>query len=56
LGSLEAAERQTITRTIQSVHGNLAQAARHLGISRSTLYRKVERYGLEGIVRGTDEP
>jgi transcriptional regulator of acetoin/glycerol metabolism len=38
------------------VHGNLAQAARHLGISRSTLYRKVERYGLEGIVRGTDEP
>jgi DNA-binding NtrC family response regulator len=54
-GSLEAAERQTITRAIQSVQGNLAQAARHLGISRSTLYRKVERYGLEGIVRNADE-
>ncbi|MDZ5459519.1 sigma-54-dependent Fis family transcriptional regulator [Azohydromonas lata] len=53
--SLEAAERLTITRAIQSVQGNLAQAARHLGISRSTLYRKVERYGLESIVRHADE-
>ena len=49
--SLEESERQAIVRAVQSVHGNLAQAARALGISRSTLYRKVERYHLEGIVR-----
>jgi len=32
------------------MHGNLAQAARTLGVSRSTLYRKVERYRLQDIV------
>ena len=49
--SLEESERQAIVRAVQNVHGNMAQAARALGISRSTLYRKVERYHLEGIVR-----
>lgn len=49
--SLEESERLAIVRAVQSVHGNLAQAARALGISRSTLYRKVERYHLESIVR-----
>ena len=45
--SLEEAERQAIMRAVKSMHGNLAQAARALGVSRSTLYRKVERYHLE---------
>ena len=45
--SLEETERLAIMRAVQSVHGNLAQAARSLGVSRSTLYRKVERYHLE---------
>ena len=49
--SLEESERVAIVRAVQSVHGNLAQAARALGISRSTLYRKVERYHLENVVR-----
>ncbi len=49
--SLEDAERLAIMRAMKSVHGNLAQAARALGISRSTLYRKVERYHLENIAR-----
>ena len=49
--SLEDAERLAIVRAMKSVHGNLAQAARALGISRSTLYRKVERYQLENIAR-----
>ena len=49
--SLEDSERQAIARVVQSVHGNMAQAARALGISRSTLYRKVERYHMEGVVR-----
>jgi len=60
--SLEEAERLAIVRAVQNVHGNLTQAARALGVSRSTLYRKVERYHLESIVRlgddldGSDEP
>ncbi len=45
--SLEETERQAIMRAVKSMHGNLAQAARLLGVSRSTLYRKVERYHLE---------
>jgi transcriptional regulator with PAS, ATPase and Fis domain len=49
--SLEESERQAIVRTVQSVNGNLAQAARALGISRSTLYRKVERYHLKSLLR-----
>ena len=53
--SLEESERLAIVRAVQNVHGNLAQAARALGISRSTLYRKVERYHLENIVRLGDD-
>lgn len=53
---LESTERLTILKAIESVHGNLAQAARVLGISRSTLYRKVERYRLEGVVKSGYDP
>ena len=53
--SLEEAERLAIVRAVKNMHGNLAQAARALGVSRSTLYRKVERYHLESIVR-LDDP
>ena len=53
---LEATERSAILKAIESAHGNLAQAARVLGISRSTLYRKVERYRLEGVVKSGYEP
>ena len=53
--SLEEAERMAIVRAVQNVRGNLTQAARTLGVSRSTLYRKVERYQLEGIVRLGDD-
>lgn len=49
--SLEESERQAIVRTVHELQGNLAQAARALGISRSTLYRKIERYQLHGLVR-----
>jgi transcriptional regulator of acetoin/glycerol metabolism len=44
--SLEDAERAAILQTTQACHGNLAEAARFLRISRSTRYRKMERYGL----------
>ena len=46
--SLEQAERAAIAKAIGQAHANLAEAARSLGISRSTLYRKMERYGLGG--------
>ncbi|MGS0757757.1 helix-turn-helix domain-containing protein, partial [Roseateles sp. GG27B] len=48
--SLEEAERMAIMRAVKNCQGNLAQAARALGVSRSTLYRKVGRYNLEGLV------
>jgi sigma-54 dependent transcriptional regulator, acetoin dehydrogenase operon transcriptional activator AcoR len=48
--TLDDSERITITRALIGCQGNLTQAARTLGISRSTLYRKVERYQLEGIL------
>ena len=44
--SLEDTERQAIVSALTSVQGNLARAARALGVSRSTLYRKVEHYKL----------
>jgi len=45
-GSLENAELRTIENAIRSSGGNLSSAAQILGISRSTLYRKMSQYGL----------
>jgi DNA-binding NtrC family response regulator len=44
--SLEELERAAIVRAIESNQGNLSDVARQLGIGRSTLYRKLEQYGL----------
>uniref|UniRef100_UPI003F4FCBF5 sigma-54-dependent Fis family transcriptional regulator n=1 Tax=Caballeronia sp. LjRoot34 TaxID=3342325 RepID=UPI003F4FCBF5 len=49
--SLEETERAAIARAVHGAHGNLAQAARSLGVSRSTLYRKLEIYQLESIFK-----
>ena len=54
-GSLEETERLAIVRAVQDAHGNLAQAARSLGVSRSTLYRKLELYHLDAIAKTTGE-
>lgn len=43
---LAANERQTIENAITHAGGNLTQASRKLGISRSTLYRKIRYYKL----------
>ena len=46
-GWLAQAERQLIRQIVQQCAGNLSQAAHHLGISRSTLYRKLDQCGLK---------
>ncbi len=46
LGTLEELEQRYIREVLASVSGNRSQAARVLGISRSTLQDKIRRYGL----------
>ena len=45
-GRLDEMERQAIMRTIASVGGSMTEAARRLGISRATLYRRLKQYQL----------
>lgn len=44
--NLEELEKQTINRVLQEHHGNLTKAARELGITRTSLYRRMNKYGL----------
>ena len=37
---------RTVRQTVQACAGNLSEAARRLGISRNTLYRKLDELGL----------
>ena len=46
--SLDDAERDAILHALRHERGNLAAAARRLGVSRSTIYRKIGRYGTAG--------
>ena len=46
LVSMEELERRYIQRVMQAVGGNKTLAARILGFDRTTLYRKLDRYGL----------
>lgn len=43
---LDAREREHIARVLGDVRGNKLAAAKRLGISRRTLYRRLERHGL----------
>jgi DNA-binding NtrC family response regulator len=43
---LQNAEKQVINQALSSCGGNLSQAARMLGISRVTLYKKIKQYCL----------
>ncbi len=43
-GSLDAIGRQVALRTLEAAGGNISAAARQLGISRNTLYRKLGRF------------
>jgi len=42
----ETEEKERILRALKQADGNRKTAARLLGIGRTTLYRKVEEYGL----------
>jgi len=44
--SLEELEKAAIEKALKRHQGNLSDVARQLGIGRSTLYRKLEQYGL----------
>jgi DNA-binding NtrC family response regulator len=44
-GDLREAERQVILAQVRACDGNLTQAARRLGLARSTLYLRLAKYG-----------
>ncbi len=44
--NMEEMEKQAIQNAIRNADGNLTQAAKALGVGRSTLYRKMEKYKL----------
>jgi DNA-binding NtrC family response regulator len=45
--SLEEVERHLIQRTLSRHEGNVSQAAKALGLSRSAMYRRLQKHGLE---------
>jgi DNA-binding NtrC family response regulator len=40
-------ERTTIAKVLEECRGNKAKAARRLGLSRTQLYLRIRKYGLE---------
>jgi two-component system, NtrC family, response regulator len=46
-GTLDDMERQLIISTLRECGGNYSKAAGQLGISRATLYRKLEKHGIQ---------
>jgi two-component system response regulator HydG len=46
VGQLSEIEKSAILAKLQAVRGNKSLAAKELGISRRTLYRKIQEYGL----------
>ena len=48
LSPLESMERDAIVLGLQDAGGNKAKAARALGMSRATIYRKIHEYGIVG--------
>jgi two-component system, NtrC family, response regulator HydG len=49
--NLDEMERKAITAAIRKYHGNLSKVAKELGVGRTTLYRKMAKYGLDNNLR-----
>lgn len=45
-GNLETMEKQVIVEVLSQTQGNISRAAEKLGITRKTLYRKINKYGI----------
>jgi DNA-binding NtrC family response regulator len=46
--TLEEVERYLIERALTRHEGNVSDAAKALGLSRSALYRRMQHYGIKG--------
>jgi DNA-binding NtrC family response regulator len=44
--NLEEVEKLLIRKVLKKYNGNITQAATELGLTRSSLYRRLEKYGL----------
>jgi two-component system, NtrC family, response regulator HydG len=47
LTNIEDLEKAAIVKAIQNNHGNLSKAAQELGLGRTTLYRKMQKYDIQ---------
>ena len=50
--SVAGAQRTWLLEELRAVHGNVSAAARRLGISRMTIYRRMKRAGIDGSQGG----
>jgi transcriptional regulator of acetoin/glycerol metabolism len=46
---VKEAEKEMILRLMKETGGNRSLVAKKLGISRSSLYRKLQRYNIQGL-------
>jgi two-component system NtrC family response regulator len=53
--SLEALERELILKALERAAGNKSRAARLLGLTRRTLYSRMEKHGLHKPGEGEEE-
>jgi two-component system, NtrC family, response regulator AtoC len=53
---LSEQERNEIVAAVEQAQGNIAHAARALGINRSTLYYRMRKHGLEHLLPTREEP
>lgn len=50
LNPLELSEKENISQLILETNGNISEIAKRCKIARTTLYRRIEKYGLETLI------